>query len=61
MFGTPLPASQPLTVNLQISDGNGVPVNGADIRVEDGPVSLVRRLRQRGLMVPPPPAAGVSP
>ena len=43
----PLPASQPLTVILQISDGNGAPVNGADIRVEDGPVSLVRRLRRR--------------
>ena len=59
VFGTPLPASQPLTVNLQISDGNGMPVNGADIRVEDGPVSLVRRLRREGLMVPPQ-APGVT-
>jgi hypothetical protein len=54
VFGTPLPAPQPLTVNLQISDGNGMPVNGAEVRVEDGPVSLVRRLRRAGLTVPPP-------
>jgi hypothetical protein len=59
VFGTPLPASQPLTVNLQVSDGNGMPVNGADVRVEDGPVSLVRRLRRQGLTVPPQ-AVGVS-
>ena len=56
VFGMPLPASQPLTVILQVSDGNGAPVSGADIRVEDGPVSLVRRLRRAGLMAPPPPS-----
>ncbi len=56
VFGMPLPASQPLTVMLQVSDGNGAPVSGADIRVEDGPVSLVRRLRRAGLMAPPPPS-----
>jgi hypothetical protein len=54
VFGMPLPASQPLTVNLQISDGNGAPVNGADVRVEDGPVSLVRRLRRANVSAPPP-------
>ena len=54
VFGTPLPPAQPLTVNLQISDGNGMPVNGAEVRVEDGPVSLVRRLRRQGLIAPPP-------
>jgi hypothetical protein len=55
VFGTPLPAPQMLTIALQVNDITGMPVNNAIIRPEDGPVSLVRRLRTVGAPAPATP------
>jgi hypothetical protein len=44
-FGQAVPMAQNLTVRAQLSDVAGTPVPVAELRLEDGPLSLVRRLR----------------
>ncbi|HEY0705868.1 MAG TPA: hypothetical protein VGG33_03680 [Polyangia bacterium] len=61
VFGVALPMSQPLTINVQVANGvTGMPVTGAEIRTEDGPVTLVRRLRNASTP-PAAPTMGVTP
>jgi hypothetical protein len=61
VFNVALPMAQPLTINVQVSDGtNGMPITGAEIRTEDGPVTLVRRLRNTSTPAATPPM-GVTP
>jgi hypothetical protein len=40
-----LPPGGPVTVNAQVGDPSGLPLVGAKLRLEDGPVTLVRALR----------------
>lgn len=56
VFGSPLPAPQMLTVSLLVSDAGGMPISGATIRAEDGPVSVVRTLRTMAPATPVSPA-----
>ena len=58
VFGGPLPVSQALTVHVTVTDPNGMVISPVTVRPEDGPVSLVRKLRDGGF---PDVAAGTLP
>jgi hypothetical protein len=54
VFAQMLPASQRLEVMVQLTNPTGMAISGADVRVEDGPLSLVRRLRSDATQMLPP-------
>jgi hypothetical protein len=63
VFGTStLTQPQTIEVQAQVTDPAGLAVNGAEFRLEDGPVSIVRKLRTQdslGFAMPPPSVATV--
>jgi hypothetical protein len=52
VFASQLPLSQRLEVMVQVTNPTGMAITDAELRVEDGPVSLVRQLRDPTKVVP---------
>jgi hypothetical protein len=61
VFGETLPRTQTVTVRAQLSNVMGLPVTGADLRLEDGAVTVVRNLRAPDAPAPPLPGAPAMP
>ena len=61
VFGQSLPRAQQVEVLVQVTDEAGGPLAGAELKVEDGPLALVRTLRTEVNPATPPPVGPATP
>jgi hypothetical protein len=60
VFGQGVSSPQRLQVEAQVTDAAGMPIDGAELRLEDGPVSLVRKLRSPASIQPADPGGTLA-